>query len=71
MSFWFYILGLFIEAVTFIVIERVRTTYGTLRIDHSDPEKDTYRLELGDLDELSKKKYVRLKIDNNADLTHK
>ena len=71
MSFWFYILGLLIEAVTFVVIERVRTTYGTLRIDHSDPEKDTYRLELGDLDELSKKKYVRLKIDNNADLTHK
>lgn len=44
---------------------------GTLRIDHSNPEKDIYRIEFDDLDKLAKKKRVILKIDNNADLSQK
>lgn len=44
---------------------------GTLRIDRSDPEKDVYRLELNDLDRLCNKKYIRIKIDHNADLSQK
>lgn len=44
---------------------------GTLRIDHSNPEKDVYRIEIDDLDGLSKKKHVILKVDNNADLSQK
>ena len=39
---------------------------GTLRIDHSNPDKDTYRFEVNDLDNLSKKKRIVLKVDNNA-----
>ena len=44
---------------------------GTLRIDHSNLEKDIYRIEIVDLDRLSKKKHVVLKVDNNADLSQK
>lgn len=42
---------------------------GTLRIDHSNPEKDVYRIDIYDLDELSKKKEIVLKVDNNAHLS--
>ena len=49
----------------------MRSIQGTLRIDHSDPEKDIYRLEISNLDlnDLSKKKKITLKVDNNADLS--
>lgn len=49
-----------------------RTSSGTLKIDHSDPEKDKYLFVIdGELDQLSKKKRVVLKVDNNADLSQK
>lgn len=44
---------------------------GTLKIDHSDPEKDLYRFEIDDLDDLSKKKRVILSIKHDADLSQK
>ena len=44
---------------------------GTLRIDHSNLEKDIYRIDIEDLDKLSKKKVVMLTIDNNAHLSQK
>lgn len=42
---------------------------GILRIDHSNPEKDTYRFEIDNLDILNKKKKIILRVDNNADLS--
>lgn len=45
-------------------------TVGKLRVDHSNPEKDLYRFEIDDLDKLSKRKMVILKIDHRADLSH-
>lgn len=52
-----------------IVLDK-RRTMGTLKIDHSDPERDRYLFDLGDnLDKLSKKKRIILKVDNNADLS--
>lgn len=42
---------------------------GTLKIDHSNPEKDVYRFEVDNLDKLNKKRKIVLKIDNNADLS--
>ena len=44
---------------------------GTLKIDHSDPEKDLYRFEIDDLDNLSKRKRVILSIEHDADLSQK
>lgn len=53
-----------------VVIMYTRKPSGTLRIDHSNPEKDIYRMEFeGDLDELNKKKRIILKVDNNANLS--
>lgn len=53
------------------VIHNFQKAYGTLRIDKSNPEKDIYRLELDKLDDLSKRKFVILKVDNDADLSQK
>lgn len=43
---------------------------GTLRIDHSNPEKDIYRFEINDFDALSKKKRIVINVDNDANLSH-
>ena len=57
-------------AITLIIMLN-RTSFGTLRIDHSNLEKDIYRSDIEDLDKLSKKKVVMLTIDNNAHLSQK
>lgn len=44
----------------------LKTTKGTLKIDQTNPNKDTYRFEVKDLDVLSKKKAVLIKIDNES-----
>ena len=51
------------------VVWRIRSASGTLRIDHSNPLKDIYRLEIDDLDKLTRKTRVVLKVDHNADLS--
>ena len=71
---WFFtgaIVGAVIVCVIHTVHKFTRGTFGTLRIDHSNPEKDVYRLDLNDLDALNKKKRVILTIDHNADLSQK
>ena len=55
--------------VVCIVMIRSHRAEGTLRIDHSNPEKDVYRFEVKDLDKLNTKSYIILKIDHNADLS--
>ena len=57
-----------IAACEAVIIWRMKKTCGTLQID-SKGEKELYRFEIDDFDGLSKKKYVRLKVDNNADLS--
>lgn len=52
-----------------IIIYRMRKHCGILKIDHKSEKRELYRFEIDDLDALSKKKYVRLKVDNNADLS--
>ena len=44
---------------------------GTLKIDHSNPEKDVYRFEIDDLDKLNTKTRIVLKIDHDANLSQK
>ena len=51
-----------------IALLRMRKTCGILLIDQKG-EKELYRFEIDDLDGLSKKKYVRLKVNANADLS--
>lgn len=52
-----------------IAMLRMKKTCGTLQID-TKGEKELYRFDIGDFDALSKKKYVRLKVDNQANLSH-
>lgn len=47
----------------------IRSASGTLKIDHTNPEKDVYRIEIDDLDKIDNKKNIVLRIDNNADLS--
>ena len=42
---------------------------GILKIDHSNFEKDVYRIEIGDLDILPYKKHIILKVENDANLS--
>lgn len=55
-------LGVIAGAIMTNLLRLVHTSFGTLMIDCSDPEKDTYSLEVGDLDKLTKKKRVELKV---------
>lgn len=41
---------------------------GTLVIDESNPLKDVYKFEVKDLDSLSKRKRVILKVQNNGNV---
>lgn len=67
---WF-LLGVVTGIIITSIICRFRSKDGILRIDHSDPEKDVYRFDVNDLDSLSKKKRIVLKVDNHAELSQK
>ena len=67
--FWF-VLGAFVSALGSCIIDRIRSARGVLRVDHSNPQKDLYLFEIDDIEKINKKKYVNLKIDHNAKLSH-
>lgn len=72
MEYLFAFVGVLVGSIISSIIFSIRyRKAGTLRIDHSNPEKDVYRIEIDDLDGLSKKKHVILKVDNNANLSQK
>lgn len=52
-------------------IRLLRPKAGVLRIDRTDPQKEIYRFEVDNLEALSKKKHIVLKVDNYADLSQK
>lgn len=66
-----FFIGAIFGSIVYAIIQYVTVAHGTLRIDHSDPEKDVYRFEIDNLDKLNKKSYVELKIDHDADLSQK
>lgn len=66
------VIGLIIGAIIATIIFVGKTAAGILKIDHSNPEKDQYLFVIdGELEQLSKKKKIVLKVDNNADLSQK
>ena len=66
------IMGMVIGILVSLFVRSLFIASGTLKIDHSDPEKDKYLFVIdGELDRLSKKKKIVLKVDNNADLSQK
>ena len=59
----------FVSYIVTMIVMYLTSARGTLRIDHSNPEKDVYRIEIDDLDALSRKKKVILDVDNSAILS--
>lgn len=68
-TFWQLVLAVVVSSVFTSIFLHLRLAHGTLRIDHSNPEKDIYRIEINDLDELKKKHGAILYIDHHADLS--
>lgn len=63
--------GIIVGAIICVFWQHVTMGYGILRIDHSNPEKDVYRLEIDNLDQLNKKSRIHVKVDHHADLSQK
>lgn len=70
MEYFAFILGLIIGGLIVLIFHHRITASGELLIDHTDPEKDIYRINVNDLDDLSNKKRVILKVNNNAKLRY-
>lgn len=68
MDFVTCLIMMLIEAMIFVAVDLYRQC-GTMRIDHSNPEKDIYRLDIDSLSKMSKRRYIILRVDNNADLS--
>ena len=64
-----FFMGVLIGLLLMFVLTRFERTSGILKIDQSDPEKDRYLFDVGDLDKLKKKRKIVLRIDPNADLS--
>lgn len=64
-----FLIGVFAGSIITCIIAALRQAYGTLLIDRSDPEKDTYRICIDKLDDIPKKKRVILKVYPSADLS--
>lgn len=67
--FWYFLGGMVVGGILYSFIIFSICTAGTIKIDHSDPKKDVYRLEVDNLDDLTKTKRVILKVDNNANIS--
>lgn len=59
----------FVSSIVTMMVMYLTSARGTLRIDHSNPEKDVYRIEIDNLEDLSRKKRVILDVDNSAILS--
>lgn len=64
----YFVLGL-IAGIFVMSLGVYYLTVGTLRIDQISSERDLYRFEIDNLDKLSTRKYIVLKVDPNADLS--
>lgn len=70
MYWWIYAASFVMGVCISFLLMELTCGYGVLKIDHSDPEKDVYRIVITtDLDKLPRKKRVILKIEDNADLS--
>lgn len=67
---YIFVLGMFIGVPLGRLLFN-RKFAGVLRIDRHNPEKDVYKIEIEDLDQLSSVKQIILKVDNDADLSQK
>ena len=69
-SYLIFSLGIIIGSIITRLILQVSSAKAVLRIDHSNPEKDIYRLDLDNVCSTNKK-ILLLKIDHRANFTNK
>lgn len=65
---WF-ISGIVVGAGLVILVQLIRPSSGTLKVDRSNPNKDLYLFEVSNLPALKRKKTIILKVDNHAKLS--
>ena len=70
MDFVWWIAGYILGALVTAIGISIKSKFGAFRIDHSNPDRDKYLLDIGDLDKLSGKKFVILRVDHEADLSN-
>lgn len=58
--------GLLVSSLAWVL----KVTVGTLKIDHSNPDKDVFKFEIDDLTSLTKKKFVFIKVVNTGYDSH-
>lgn len=61
-----FLIGLVTGAFVSVLIRRRTHAEARMIIDTSNPEKDVFKLDVFDLDALSKKKYLEVKIIHNS-----
>ena len=69
-SYLIFSLGIIIGVITTRLILQVSSAKAVLRIDHSNPEKDIYRLDLDNVCNMNKKTLL-LKMDHHANFTNR
>lgn len=60
--------GFIVGALLMFAIIRIKTTTGAILIDHSNPEKDIYQINLDKFDNLKSAKRVWLRVNHEAHL---
>lgn len=63
-----FLLGIFVGMV---INNLIKPFVGTLLIDQNSSDKEIYRLEIKDLESLSTKKRILLKVNSHANLSQK
>ena len=69
MTFAIFMLGFCVGMFVNELWHLLHRACGTLKVDTKNDKKDIYRLEIDDLDSITKKKCIVLKVDKNADLS--
>lgn len=70
-SWMIFAAGVILGAIVANVFRVLGAASGTLKIDCSNPEKDSYMFEVDDLDKLSKKKRLFMRIVRTTNLSPK
>ena len=60
--------GFIIGVIVGLILIRIKTSTGALLIDHSNPEKDIYQINIDKFDDLDKKSRIWLRVNHNANL---
>lgn len=63
-----FVIGVICGIIASKIFQRFRKTIGTLIVDMSDPDKDIYRLEIDNLDNIPKMKYILLKVETSKEI---